>query len=723
MGNPNNEAMRLMIRMFGGSVDIPVREVRPTSNVEQQLVFQLDDVDSSQVQQLQQVQSFENGVGHSNQWAMHSSHREQVLLLKVANDKLEKQKKELSMLLKEAQAFKEHATKMISVYEVIHKQDESIIKQNNRIIAANDEKIAALEREEVKTPNTAKKVSEKRMLRTLVKLAEKLKENDLLTIHYTKKLEGWTELLSDENNDSYDVDGLEESPGPKNTKEEPNAEAPAENFVTAVVEEAEMAEESAVPSDAPPSPAREENLETAEEPEPELPEATDEATSPVKENMNPVVVIEPLNMELTAAPALTAEENLIPNDVAVEAIVMNDSPVSLADPQSAEVEAPPAGGAENEAGEQAVAIRDGEQVLSHDTPETAVETLSTEESEEMQGVEMVEAQSKPVQAGDSATGCAGDDAMQKEGCQTQEAEECEESKPSTAEKDDDEIADGEDDWIHMELSDDDSVCDVSMKIDEETVGTEGEEQEMSVHQEEEKAPVFETPETADSQQAIPIVESQAEPENKNQAESAPPAGAIKVAVDLLQAKNHMVTAKIVEDEIEAEVSRLVSRNSNLAELASLWDSDKEMEKQKQTDSSMLSVTREVSLALEMPPGRTADAPPSTSQSSNAEEAAKEDEETEAEPEMVLPKKALKRKSSILKQEFTPEKPKTRVIFLGTWKYSPDKVDTPLEPIKSQLSTNCSRMKITAFVDDEAPDATARPRSKTTLLRNTSLPDY
>ncbi|CAB3367909.1 Hypothetical predicted protein [Cloeon dipterum] len=722
MGNNNNDAMKLMIRMFGGgNVDTPVCEVRPTSNIEQQLVIQLDDVDSSQVRQLQQVQNIENGVGHSLQWAMHPSHREQLHLLKAANDKLEKQKRELRTVLKETQAFKEHATKLISVYEVIHKQDESIIKQNNVIIAAKDEKIAALGQEEVKMPNTDRKGSEKRMLQTLVKLAEKLKENDLLTIHYTKKLEGWTELLNNENNDSYDVDGLEESPRPRSTKEKTNSlsEAPPENLVTAVVSEAQMSDEAAVPSDAPPSPAREENLETAEE---TGPEATEEAIFTVKENMNPVVLIEPLNMELAAAaPARTSEENLISNDMAVEAMVMNDSPFSLADPQSAEVEAPPAGGAENEAGEQAVAILNEEQGMSYDTPETAADTLSAEESEEMQGVEMVEVRPKPVHAGDSATGCAGDDAMQEEGCQTQKTEE---SKPSTTEQADDKSEDGEDDWIHMELSDEDSVRDVSKKIDEEAAGTEGKDQEMRVYQEEEKAHVKETPESADSQQVIPMVESQAEPENKNQVELAPPADVDEVAVDQLQAKNDVTakTAKIVEDEIEAEVCRLVSRNSKLAEMASLWDSDKEIETQTQTDRSMLSVTSEVTPALEMPPERTADAP-STSLSSNAEEAAKEDGETEAEPEMVLPKKVLKRKSSILKQEFTPKSPKTKIIFLGTWKYSPDKMDTLLEPIKSQLSPNCSRMKITAFVDKDAPDAMARPRSKRTLPKNMRLLDY
>ncbi|CAB3381144.1 Hypothetical predicted protein [Cloeon dipterum] len=583
--------------------------------------------------------------GSSHQWAMNSSHAEQALMLAVANDNLKKQMKELGTQLKEDQAFVEQTNKLISVYEVVHKQDKAIIEQQNVIIAARDEKIAALGRQEVKKPNCkpSRKGSEKRLLRTLVKLAEKLKANDLLTIYYTKKLEEWTALLNDGNNDTYDVDGLEER-----SEEKTNCEAPAENLVTAVV----MLEETAVPSDAPPSPASE---KTAEETEPG---ATEEAVSILEEN---IIEFEPLN-ELTAAADPTAEENLIPKDVDGEATVMNGTPVSVADAQSAEF-----GGNWNEA----VDIFDEVLGMPYDTPET----LSAADNDEvdMMEVEIAEAQSKPVQAGGSSTDCAHQDAAMQQ--------EAEEPNPSTTGKSNDAFEDGEDDW--MELSDDDSVCDVSLMIDEEAAATEGEDHELSVPQE---APEKETAETADSQEVVPMVESQAEYETESQGELAPPADADKVAQDLLQVKNDVVPAKIVEDQ----VSHLISTD---LDLASLWDTHEEIETQ--------------SLALEVPAERATDAP-STWQSSNAEEAAHvQNPEGDEEPEMVLPKKVLKRKSGALKQNGCPKKAKK------SWKYSPGKTDTP------QLSSNCSRMKI----EYEAPDAMARPRLKKTLGRNKRLLDY
>ncbi|XP_065345167.1 retinitis pigmentosa 1-like 1 protein isoform X2 [Cloeon dipterum] len=564
---------------------------------------------------------------------MNSSHADakQALLLVAANDNLKKQIQELETQLKEARAFVEQTNELISVYELIHKQDKAIMDQQNVLIAARDEKIAALGRQEVKKPNCkpTRKGSEKRMLQTLVRLAEKLKANDLLTIYYTKKLEEWTELLNDENNDTYDVDGLEES-----SKEKPKA--PAENLATAVV----LSEEAAPPSDAPPSP---ESEKTAEEKEKE-PEATEEAASTAEKN---IYVFEPLNSELKAA----AEENLIPKDVDGEATVMNDTPVPFADPQYAEAGTPPAGGDQD----KAVDIFDEDLVLPYDTPET----LSATDNEEMDmlAVEMEEAQSKPVEAGDSTTGCAHQDAAVQE--------EAEEPNPSTTRKANGEFEDGEDDW--MELSDDDSVCDVSMAIDEEAADTEGEEQASSVHQE---AP---EKETADSQQVIPMVE--------NKSQSAPPADADKVALDLLQAENAGVPAKIVE----GQVSHVVSSD---LELASLWDTHEEIETQ--------------SLALEVPAERAADAP-STLQSSNAEGAADvQNTEEDEEPEMVQPRKVLKRKSGALQQKGCPKKAKK------SCKYSPGKTDTP-QP----------RMKI----DDEAPDAMGRPRAKKTVGRNKRLLDY
>ncbi|CAB3381148.1 Hypothetical predicted protein [Cloeon dipterum] len=578
--------------------------------------------------------------GSSHQWAMNSSHAEQALMLAVANDNLKKQIKELGTQLKEDQAFVEQTNKLISVYEVVHKQDKAIIEQQSVIIAARDEKIAALERQEVKKPNCkpSRKGSEKRLLRTLVKLAEKLKANDLLTIYYTKKLEEWTALLNDGNIDTYDVDGLEER-----SEEKTNCEAPAENLVTAVV----TLEETAVPSDAPPSPASE---KTAEE---TGPEATEEAVSILEEN---IIEFEPLN-ELTAAADPTAEENLIPKDVDGEATGMNGTPVSVADAQSAEV-----GGDWNEA----VDIFDEVLGMPYDTPET----LSAADNDEvdMLEVEMAEAQSKPVQAGGSATDCAHQDAAMQE--------EAEEPNPSSTGKANDEFEDGEDDW--MELSDDDSVCDVSLMIDEEAAATEGEDHELSVPQE---APEKETVETADSQEVVPMVESQAESETESQGESAPPADAYKVAQDLLQAKNDVVPAKIVEDQVSCVVSTDL-------ELASLWDTHEEIETQ--------------SLALEVPAERAAEAP-STLQSSNAEEAAHvQSPENAEEPEIVLPNKLLKRKSGALKQKGSPKKAKK------SWKYSPGKTDT------AQLSSNCSRMKTAAFVEDEAPVAMAKFRPKKTL---------
>ncbi|XP_065346466.1 retinitis pigmentosa 1-like 1 protein [Cloeon dipterum] len=428
-------------------------------------------------------------------------------------------------------------------------------------------------------------------------------------------------MLNDENNDTYDVDGLEES-----SKEKPNCEAPAENLATAVV----LSEEAAVPSDAPPSPASE---KTAEEKEKE-PEATEEAASTAKEN---IYVFEPLNMELTAA----AEENLIPKNVDGEAAVMNDTPVSLADPQSAEA-GTPAGGDQDEA----VDIFDEDLFLPYDTPET----LSATEEMDMLAVEIMEAQMQ-------FKGCAHQDAVMRE--------EADEPNPSTTGKANDKFEDGEDDW--MEFSDDDSVCDVSMAIDEEAADAEGEEQELSVHQE---AP---EKETADSQQVIPMAE--------NKSQSAPPADADKVALDLLQAENAGVPAKVVEDQ----VSHVVSSDF---ELASLWDTHEEIETH--------------SLALEVPAERAADAP-STLQSSNAEEAAEvQNTEEDEEPEMVQPKKVLKRKLGALQQKGCPKKAKK------SCKFSPGKTDTPQPMMK---------------IDDEAPDAMGRPRPKKTVGRNKRLLDY
>ncbi|CAB3378509.1 Hypothetical predicted protein [Cloeon dipterum] len=483
MSNHRNDVMKQMMKMFGGRLDTSFCQVRPSSNVEQKLVIQMDGVDNSQVQncestsqgtsyQSPQIVSHtqQSVAGSSHQWAMHPSHTEQVLMLKVANDELEKQIKEMTTQLKETVAFNEKATKLISVYEVVHKQDEMIINQGIVNIKAKDEKIAALESREVKVPKPTRKGSGKRFLRTAVKLAEKLKEHDLLTIYYTKKLTEWTELLNDENIDIYDLDRLEETSGPSGAQEKPDLKAP-DNLVSAVVKESPMSEEAGVPS----SPASEDNPETAEETDAV---ATEEAAS-----------------------------------------------------QSAEV----------------------------------------------RGV------------------------MQEEGCLPQETEEP---------KGKADVEFGEDERMHLELSnDDDSVCNVIIKIDE------------GVHQETEKP----------YEEVLPLVESQAEPENENQVVSATLA---EVNLGLLEAKNDHETAKIVEDQVSCLIS--ISRNSKLAELASLWDSDEEIETLKQLATRGVTPTRE---------------------SSNAEEAAEvqNPEETGGEPLMWQPKRVLKRKSDLVRQKDSPKK--------------------------------------------------------------------
>ncbi|XP_065344901.1 uncharacterized protein LOC135942618 [Cloeon dipterum] len=98
--------------------------------------------------------------------------------------------------------------RMLVVYEDLHKLDMELHKSNASLVQARDEKIKDLKNQLSAPPsagNQKTKGSEKSMLRSLVTLAEKLKQHGLLTIHYQKKLTGWKAGMAyDEENSAND---------------------------------------------------------------------------------------------------------------------------------------------------------------------------------------------------------------------------------------------------------------------------------------------------------------------------------------------------------------------------------------------------------------------------------------------------------------------------------------------------------------------------------------
>ncbi|CAB3386294.1 Hypothetical predicted protein [Cloeon dipterum] len=130
----------------------------------------------------------------------------------VLNLKLSLQEREMKLRSAEAQIsalstqVANHA-RMLAVYEDLHKMDIKLHKANDSLLETKDQRIKDLEKQ-LATPsalNQKTKGSDKSMLRSLVTLAEKLKQHGLLTIHYQKKLTGWKAgMVFDEENSASD---------------------------------------------------------------------------------------------------------------------------------------------------------------------------------------------------------------------------------------------------------------------------------------------------------------------------------------------------------------------------------------------------------------------------------------------------------------------------------------------------------------------------------------
>ncbi|CAB3372519.1 Hypothetical predicted protein [Cloeon dipterum] len=131
------------------------------------------------------------------------SKEEEMLALELAVQEremeLERAKTEISSL-----------SSQLAIYEEVHKQDKELHLQDKKLNDANDsllevkdENIKDLEKQlsELTSAQKTKERSEKRLLRSLVTLGEKLRKHGLLTNHYQKKLTGWKDGLMSEDSD------------------------------------------------------------------------------------------------------------------------------------------------------------------------------------------------------------------------------------------------------------------------------------------------------------------------------------------------------------------------------------------------------------------------------------------------------------------------------------------------------------------------------------------
>ncbi|XP_065350883.1 uncharacterized protein LOC135946552 isoform X2 [Cloeon dipterum] len=164
----------------------------------------------SEVDEFKEVldRDFEGTMGNVESLPPHQmfqspSKEEEMLALELAVQENE-------MELERAKAEISSLSSQLAIYEEVHKQDKELHKQDKRLHEANesllevkDQNIRDLEKQlsKITSAQKSKQGSEKRLLRSLVTLGEKLEQHGLLTIHYQKKLTGWKAGLMSEAND------------------------------------------------------------------------------------------------------------------------------------------------------------------------------------------------------------------------------------------------------------------------------------------------------------------------------------------------------------------------------------------------------------------------------------------------------------------------------------------------------------------------------------------